>query len=154
MSQLKCSECGLIFDENLNVCPNCGCPSNECEKVVEDNTGNISNPTPKSDWADNIYECGVLYWDTISRRYFDFSGRASRFEYWSFLFITLWLYATSFGFLGLFIIIPLLAVSVRRMHDINRSGWWILVPWISVFFLFKKSDKGINDYGHPNNINI
>ena len=47
--------------------------------------------------------------------------------------------------------IPFLAVSVRRLHDINRSGWWVLIPIVELFFLFKKSDEGTNDYGEPSN---
>ena len=148
----KCSECNQIFDENMKECPNCGCPASECLKGgVETNTGNTFF---KSDWANKIYECGAIFWQTFSSRYFKFNGRAPRIEYWSFVFISFWLSATSFGILSFFLIIPLLAVSVRRFHDINRSGWWILVPWVSIFFQFKKSDEGMNDYGLPNNINI
>ena len=35
MAQLKCTECGQIFDGNLADCPNCGCPASECEVVEE-----------------------------------------------------------------------------------------------------------------------
>ena len=62
-------------------------------------------------------------------------------------------FASLFG-IGLLIgiiivIIPVLAVSVRRMHDINKSGWWVLCPIASFFLLFRKSDEGENDYGEP-----
>ena len=153
MAQVRCTECNEIFDGTLIECPNCGCPISECEKVVGVET-NTHNSFFKSDWANKIYECGALFWQTLSRRYFKFNGRAPRIEYWSFVIISSWLMATSFGILFFFLIIPLLAVTVRRFHDINRSGWWILVPWVSVFFQFKKSDEGMNDYGSPNNINI
>lgn len=175
MGKIKCTECGQIFDKSLNECPNCGCPASVCENVVEvdnitedsentcptnrcDNVMTSNNITVNdllnTDWANKVYECGVLYWNTLKKRYFNFSGRASRLEYWNFVIISLWVIATSWG-LGVFIVvIPLLAVSVRRFHDINRSGWWILVPWISIFFQFKKSDVGNNDYGTPSKIKL
>ncbi len=175
MKKLKCSECGHIFEDSLNDCPNCGCPASECEKIVEaENIVEKSNDTYvtnecrnvvedrvftvndllNTDWANKVYECGVLYWNTLKKRYFDFSGRASRLEYWNFVIISLWVTVTSWGFGGIIVVIPLLAVSVRRMHDINRSGWWIIMPWISIFFQFKKSDVGNNDYGTPSKIKL
>jgi len=57
--------------------------------------------------------------------YFTFSGRATRAEYWWWM-----LFTTLFGlipFASLVVLIPSLAVSVRRLHDINRSGWWLLL---------------------------
>jgi len=77
-------------------------------------------------------------------KYTDFSGRAQRSEYWWFwLFISI-LYGVS-GILipeehlALFILIvwlgllsPTFAVTARRLHDINRSGWWQLLPEASL----------------------
>jgi len=42
-----------------------------------------------------------------------------------------------------------LSVSVRRMHDVGKSGWWVLVPFASFFLLFKKGDEEQNIYGEP-----
>ena len=153
MEKLKCKDCGQGFDGNLNECPNCGCPASECERITMVITG-TSNSSSKTDWANKIYECGALFWETLTQRYFDFSGRASRLEYWSFILISLWFIATSWGLGVVVVFIPALAVTVRRLHDINRSGWWIFVPWVSFFFQFKKSDEGVNDYGAPYNMNI
>ena len=181
MAKLLCTECGYEFDDHLDACPECGNPASECKPVNQGNPApaNQGNPTSqsnpttvkkptqsknisdsvvlcdfKADWAQYIYECGALYWKTFSTKYADFSGRATRREYWSFSLISLWLAATSGGLLILIILIPWLAVSVRRMHDINRSGWWILVPWVPIFFQFKKSDPGVNEYGEPSQIII
>ena len=41
MTQFKCTECGQIFDGNLNDCPNCGCPASECESL--DNNSSEAN---------------------------------------------------------------------------------------------------------------
>ncbi len=76
------------------------------------------------------------------QKYANFSGRASRSEYW---------YWTLFFYVGLFIVlaftrlypiwelglfIPTLAVGVRRMHDSNHSGWWIICPLANIVLLF------------------
>ena len=76
------------------------------------------------------------------RQYADFSGRARRKEYWMFiLFNAIISFVLGFidGLLGLnllsyiyalVIFIPSLAVSVRRLHDIGRCGWWYLLPMV------------------------
>ena len=54
------------------------------------------------------------------------------------------------GVLGLFVLgsfIPSLAVSIRRMHDQDRSGWWILVPIANLIFLFIDGTPGPNRFG-------
>jgi uncharacterized membrane protein YhaH (DUF805 family) len=74
------------------------------------------------------------------KKYVDFQGRASRKEFWSFV---LFFYAVTFiaggldGFYGtefvgafafIALILPYLAVAVRRMNDVGKSGWFILIP--------------------------
>jgi heme/copper-type cytochrome/quinol oxidase subunit 2 len=78
---------------------------------------------------------------TCLNKYTDFSGRASRSEYWwwaLFYFIG-WLITIVFGkvvFLWeIALFIPSLAVGVRRMHDSNHSGWWIICPLANIIFL-------------------
>ena len=99
-------------------------------------------------------------------QYAGFRGRARRSEYWWFVlfFVLVYLGAALidgilFGFpllvvgvlLGLFV--PNLAVSVRRLHDTNRSGWWLLlnlVPFggiVVLVFQCLDSDMGPNQYG-------
>ena len=78
-------------------------------------------------------------------KYADFSGRASRPEYWwYFLFIVLVSVATSMvshllsGLFSLATLLPSIAVATRRLHDTGRSGWWQLicvVPLIGVIVL-------------------
>src|SRR5262245_44738086 len=83
------------------------------------------------------------------KKYADFSGRAPRAEYWWFVLLYLVGYvvativdsilgldkiAMMYGpvtlLLLLAVIVPSIAVTVRRLHDTNRSGWWILVMMI------------------------
>ena len=103
-------------------------------------------------------------------RYFDFEGRSSRSEYWwsylaiTILNITIVILSNSLDpSSGIHIIlllsyivllIPSLAVSVRRLHDIDKSGWWLLISLIPligaiilIFWFATKSDEGINRFG-------
>ena len=109
----------------------------------------------------------------VLKKYAVFSGRARRKEYWYFflfnVLITIVLLvidgmtgtldaAAGIGLLGsiyaLAVLIPALAVSVRRLHDTDRSGWWLLImliPLIGVIvilvFTVQDSKPGENQYG-------
>ena len=88
------------------------------------------------------------------QRYADFSGRAPRAEYWWYFLGTMIAYLVvmivenivgldgsvgPYGPLSLILmlglLVPGLAVTVRRLHDTNRSGWWILIAVIPYFIL-------------------
>jgi len=106
---------------------------------------------------------------TAFKKYVTFSGRASRSEYWwFFLFYVLVLVAAGMldaavgnleqGYIGYAVIlvmfVPNISISVRRLHDINMSGWWylvFLVPIVGIFFMVfwftKKGDEGDNRFG-------
>ena len=103
---------------------------------------------------------------TCFSKYVTFSGRARRSEYWYFVLaisivsIVLTLIDGGEGVLSLLwslgTLLPSLAVGVRRLHDIGRSGWWlliILVPLIGfvvlIYFAIKDSEPGENRFG-PN----
>ena len=103
-------------------------------------------------------------------RYFDFQGRSTRKEYW--LFFLFWAIGyfvtgaidiannpeTTIGPVGptfaLATIIPLYSVSIRRLHDIDRTGWWILISLIPliggivlIVFACTQGTKGVNRFG-------
>ena len=109
------------------------------------------------------------YLDVVKNKYATFSGRARRKEYWMFFLINL-LIAMGIGIVeaiiglggilgilyALALLIPGIAVSVRRLHDTGRSGWWLLIGfipfigWIVVLvFMVLDSQPGDNEYG-PN----
>ena len=74
---------------------------------------------------------------TCFSKYVDFSGKASRSEFWWFflfcLILDLVLSCTGFGaILSLVLLLPQLAVGARRLHDIGKSGWWQLIALIPV----------------------
>ncbi len=117
------------------------------------------------------------YVKTVFKKYADFKGRARRSEYWYFtLFnalVIMILYVPALallvaesnlafipliliGLYGLATIVPTLAVTVRRLHDVGRSGWYYfisLIPFVGgillLISLIKDSDPGTNDWG-PN----
>ncbi len=115
----------------------------------------------------NIFEDLTNSVISCFNKYFDFETRSSRKEFWywqlfrilMFLSIT---YLESLGLSGLLFIsnfiflIPEIAVSIRRLHDINKSGWWILLTITIIgiipltYFYCIKGDDGVNDYGQPN----
>jgi uncharacterized membrane protein YhaH (DUF805 family) len=118
----------------------------------------------------------VGFGGAISRgfsNYFTFSGRATRAEYWWWVLFTALVGLIPLA--GLVTLIPMLAVTSRRLHDIGKSGWVQIMPWaivavtlvlaletalfvigmIAVFASFvvlivslaKKGDEGPNKYG-------
>ena len=101
------------------------------------------------------------------KKYAVFSGRASRKEYWMFLLFNV-IVAFLVGMVSailepatssdqsvlgniyqLAVLIPSISVGCRRMHDTDRSGWWLLVPIVSLIFLIEEGTKGNNKFG-PN----
>jgi uncharacterized membrane protein YhaH (DUF805 family) len=99
---------------------------------------------------------------TCFNKYLQFEGRASRSEYWwFFLFTVLAVIAADIlgqnvaAIVGLVLMLPHLAVEVRRLHDVNKSGWWILLKMIPLlnlillYWIIKKGDSKINQYGTP-----
>lgn len=78
------------------------------------------------------------------RRYFDFSGRARRSEYWMFFLVVFVLSLVAifidtavlggggilYAIVAIAHLIPNLSVAVRRLHDVDKSGWWLLISVI------------------------
>ena len=87
----------------------------------------------------------------VFKKYATFKGRASRSEYWWYMLfaslisllgavIASTLYGdpselTLFDIVWLLIFLPGLAVSIRRLHDVNKSGWWLLYPWLGLILV-------------------
>ena len=112
----------------------------------------------------------------LSQNYCNFSGRASRSEYWWFyLFscIVSWvvsiivsLFSSELSIMyiasmvvGLAFLLPSLGIAVRRLHDIGKSGWWLfisLIPLIGAILLLvwfcKDSQMEPNEYGPVPNL--
>ncbi len=102
---------------------------------------------------------------SVFHQYAGFTGRARRSEYWYFVLFTFLVYVAAAvvdAVLGipvftlltvLALIVPTLAVSVRRLHDTGRSGWWMLLSLVPfggiVLLVFACTDGGSapNEYG-------
>ena len=117
--------------------------------------------------------------DTIKNRYAKFDGRASRSEYWFYtlfyliIAIAVGMVDTAFVnpmlgasaaqageggilqiILALALLVPSIAVGVRRLHDTGRSGWWLLIGLIPIvgalvliYFYVTDSQAGSNQFG-------
>jgi len=111
----------------------------------------------------------------VLKKYLVFEGRARREEYWYFILFNILAgiilgvvdnmtgtlnLETGMGFLsGLYslaVLIPTIAVAIRRLHDTDRSGWWLLIALIPVIgglvllvFFVLDGTPGSNQYG-PN----
>ncbi len=100
---------------------------------------------------------------TCFRKYIDISGRAARSEYWwFFLFVFIidlvaMYISPNLYYLALVIFFcPTIAVGVRRFHDIDMSGWWLLlglIPFLGalvlIYFFVQEGTKGPNRFGNP-----
>ena len=108
----------------------------------------------------------------VLRKYAQFDGRSRRMEYWMFTLINI-VIGMAIGFVGgtlhigtawginflaavywIATIIPSVAVSIRRLHDTGRTGWWLLIGFVPflgfillVIFALFESDVGTNEYG-------
>ncbi len=116
-----------------------------------------------------------MYWFIKAmKQYADFKGRAQRAEYWYFSLFYILIYIAALFIdellgtksrhkdgTGLFVfltvlalLVPALAVSARRMHDIGKSGWWLLISLIPIIgslmflaFAVRDSEPGTNRFG-------
>tara|TARA_Y100000996_G_scaffold138402_1_gene105463 strand:- start:979 stop:1398 length:420 start_codon:yes stop_codon:yes gene_type:complete len=137
-----CSQCGVDNNDSASFCKTCG----------------VSLASHRISFSDAI--------SLAFKNYVNFKGRSTRAEYWWFFLFTFTLSAITeaidvFSSLGimstifsLIVFMPSLTVGVRRLHDINKSGWWILmwfvpiVGWgLLIFWYTRRSDEKINRYG-------
>ncbi len=90
------------------------------------------------------------------RNYVNFKGRATRSEYWWWTLFALILQAGSTAVsddvgavVSLVLLVPGIAVAIRRMHDTNHRGWWMLFPIVNLVFALRAGDAGENRFGPP-----
>ena len=109
----------------------------------------------------------------VLKNYVGFSGRARRKEYWMFVLFNIifavvamildnvlglaskeYGYGPIYGLYALAVFLPGLAVSVRRLHDIGKSGWWLLIaliPIVGAIMLIiwdvREGERGDNRFG-------
>ncbi len=134
----------------------------------------ISSPIGAQNESNRMNE-SINWFMVALKKYSDFEGRARRKEYWNFILIYLltitplgfidiltgtMIFELGVGFLSgiymLYMLCPIIAVTARRLHDTNHSGWWQLVNLVPLlglvvllFFTLQDSQPGDNQYG-PN----
>jgi hypothetical protein len=169
---MYCAECGTVLSAGPKFCPSCGArvltvpaekPAASGIEVKPEPQGVRSPPgslpvipklTPNvTDGASfarasaqstekRPFEWALEPW----KKYAVFRGRARRKEFGFFLLGLL----ESDALIGLLILgsyLPFLAVSVRRLHDTDRSGWWILCPVAPFIFFCFGGTRGKNRFG-------
>jgi uncharacterized membrane protein YhaH (DUF805 family) len=143
-----CHGCGCEIHSTALTCPKCGTP-----QQLQSERLNYS-------FAGSIALC--------LHRFVQFSGRSPRAEYWYFVLFTALIAVAAVlvdaAFLNgsrlfstvvnLAVFLPALSVFVRRLHDLDRSGWWywlILVPVVGAVILFiwliSRGTRGANRFG-------
>lgn len=154
---IYCKNCGMYYADDVMSCENCGYvladePLQRAESVIS-----ASKMTPE--------QAVLSFW----QRYSDFTGRSRRSEFWNSALINfiIAIFISTVGILlplrlaevisSVFVamlFLPNIAVAVRRMHDIGKSGWILFVGFIPVIgaiwlvILFSlDSDKYANQYG-------
>ena len=155
---MNCPTCGSETPDDAQFCGRCG------TNLISDEAS-VGAELPI-----------VGFGEAVSRgfrNYATFSGRATRAESWWWVLFTvlaglalaavdtvtgtMGMFGDS-GLLGFFFelgtLVPSLALGARRLHDINRSGWWLLllfvlvIGWIVlILWAIKRGDKGPNKYG-------
>jgi uncharacterized membrane protein YhaH (DUF805 family) len=113
-----CSDCGVKISDKALSCPKCGCPANGRRSAA-----NQPRFVEFGEAIANFFDG----WAT-------FSGRATRAEYWwPFLLNILIGIVPVFGWLwNVVMIVPSIAVGVRRLHDTGHTGLWILWEYMLI----------------------
>ena len=102
---------------------------------------------------------------SVLKKYTVFDGRASRKEFWMFVLVNL-IVVSLFIMLGsalgletdkngnvlsriyqVAVLLPTIGVAIRRMHDVNKSGWFMLIPIYNLILELTPGVKGDNKYG-------
>ena len=105
--------------------------------------------------------------EIVTNKYYCFCGRANRFEFWAYVLVT-FVISLVFGFIpgtvgtilktivGLALLLPGLGVTARRLHDVDKSGWFqllYLVPFVGAIIVLvlciPEGSKESNQYGDP-----
>lgn len=140
-----CRACSKEIGDDVANCTHCGAHQ-LFHSTVNSADGAASNQ-------------GIGYFDVL-KKYAVFTGRARRKEYWMF-FLVNFLVSLALGVVGgiigdkgiitnifsIAVLLPGIAVGVRRLHDTDRSGWWLIVPIANFIFLVSDGHPGPNRFG-------
>lgn len=163
-------------DGQAASCPHCQHPISNPDAVICIGCGtNLKTGKKLSSGGSPSKGKFKIWYLEVLKKYAVFKGRARRKEYWYFTLVNIiisivigfvdvkigtYSMKAGVGLLGgvysLAVLIPSLAVFIRRLHDIGKSGWWFFLglipcagPLILLYFMVKDSQDGENQYG-PN----
>jgi uncharacterized membrane protein YhaH (DUF805 family) len=157
-----CRACGASINASAPLCPQCGAPQGQGTVRV----AHAGDGIPR-DFANSVRIC--------FQKYVTFQGRAPRAEYWFFFLFTV-IVGLAIGFVAgimraalhinllwlawifdLAMFLPTISVAVRRLHDLDKSGWWYwiglipLIGWIIMLVWYcTRGTVGDNSYGPEN----
>lgn len=161
-----CPTCGAEPDPKAVICVKCGCALKSFQSSIKKQKQVSVNKN-----INTFNEAVVI----CLNKYGDFTGRACRAEYWYWRLLMFLVYIAFWGFMSIIdydedpaaiyliwclaMLLPSLAVTVRRLHDIGKSGWWYfiaLIPIIGVILLLiwlcRDGVSNMNEYGvNPKN---
>lgn len=145
-----CPKCGKANSDGVKFCGSCGA------NITTLGLNTSSVPIEQMTFGKSISTC--------MGKYADFNGRASRPEHWWFyLFTTILNWGSVIvdhsGIVSIIVflalLLPALSAASRRLHDTNRSGWWMLIAFTIIgiipliIWLASKGNAQVNDYGRP-----
>ena len=159
-----CPKCGNPVSDGAQFCANCGNPVNgtKVNNTTADKAKNFFNEIQAR--ADDLKGPESVDFTKAIKLFFlyalNFKGRSSKSEFWwGYLFnllasLVLPVIPIVGGLLSLVMIVPGVALSVRRMHDIGKSGWYLLMgliplagPIIVLVYMCTASQPGANQWG-------
>ena len=125
-SEGKCPQCGQENDLNDQFCGDCG-------------TSLTATPAGYQHTPDDSQQLPMVsFGEAISlgfKKSFTYSGRARRSElWWWVLFSFLVGLVPVVGLISVFLWIPAISLTARRLHDLGLSGWWQVTPWATLVF--------------------
>ena len=154
-----CEYCGVRLDYDAAFCSFCG------KDVDKTGAHNPYAPPKENTPVFEIHKSPLQYFTGAFKKYAVFQGRARRAEFWWFtLFEVIFSVVSSivdsvlelhiFGEYGIFqlifilaVFIPSLSLTARRMHDCDKSGWYMLIPIYSFIICCTKGTPGDNSFG-------
>ena len=169
--EIYCPSCGAIIKAIAAICPKCGVPKEKWRMNAEVFCSSCGEKIRKE--AEICPKCGVrqksapvvnkmgwLFFADAMKKYAVFSGRARRAEFWWYcvcvfsISCAAWLISTyivgSYIFsniVSLAFLIPGLAVSWRRMHDVGQPGGFCFIPIYNIILAATAGERGGNQYG-------
>ena len=158
----------VIVEKTQPIIKNEGVPANTFENDLKSDEELENEERNRDTTYDDNNVIGINIFDAVGicfKKYFVLEGRASRSEYWFFYLFSLPFYFTPaliggetgdifFILFLLILIIPGLTVTVRRFHDLDKSGWWVfmsIIPFIGGIILLvmcaSRGTEGKNQFG-------